>query len=72
MQRVPPRRTTSTCYQDLRLQVEVAYVTDRYFLEEYYKRLFDTGMDQETLAYWSLAEGQRASNVWTEANLQNW
>ena len=45
-------------FEDLKLQVEVAYASDRNFIEEYYKRLFDTGLDQETLAYGSLAEGQ--------------
>ena len=38
-------------YEDFRLQVEAAYISDRHFLEEYYKRLFDVGLDQETLAY---------------------
>ena len=36
-------------FEDLRLQLEVAYVSDRHFLEEYYKRLNETGLDQETL-----------------------
>ena len=57
-------------FEELRLQLEVAYVSDRNFIEEYYKRLFDTGMDQETLAYMHLAEGQPVANLWTEANLQ--
>ena len=30
-------------FEDLRLQLEVAYASDRNFIEEYYKRLFDTG-----------------------------
>ena len=38
-------------FEELRLQLEVAYASDRNFIEEYYKRLFDTGLDQETLAY---------------------
>ena len=38
-------------FEDLRLQLELAYVSDRQFLEEYYKRLNETGMDQETLGY---------------------
>ncbi len=45
-------------FEELRLQLEVAYASDRNFIEEYYKRLFDTGMDQETLAYRHLAERQ--------------
>ena len=59
-------------YQDLRLQVEAAYFTDRYFLEEYYKRLHDTGMDQETLAYGIYQKDNTAIDVWTEANPMNW
>jgi len=59
-------------FEDLRLQVEVGATTDRYFLEEYYKRLFDTGMDQETLLYLVRQKENRAFTVWAEANLQNW
>ena len=59
-------------YEDFRLQLEVGYASDRNFLEEYYKRLFDTGLDQETLAYLIRQKENRAWTVWTEANLQNW
>ncbi len=59
-------------YQDLRLQVEAAYYSDRYFLEEYYKRLHDIGMDQETLAYGIYQKDNQAVDVWTEANPMNW
>ena len=46
-------------FEDFRLQLEVAYVSDRYFLEEYYKRLFETGLDQETLGYLQSPEGEQ-------------
>ena len=59
-------------FEDLRLQVEAAYYTDRYFLEEYYKRLYDTGMDQETLAYGIYQKDNQVIDVWTEANPMNW
>ncbi len=59
-------------FQELRLQLEAAYYTDRYFLEEYYKRLHDTGMDQETLAYGIYQKDNQAIDVWTEANPMNW
>jgi len=59
-------------YEDLRLQIEVGTYSDRYFLEEYYKRLFDIGMDQETLLYGIRQKQNRAFSVWTEANLQSW
>lgn len=59
-------------YEDLRAQVEFGYLSDRYFLEEYYKRLFDVGMDQETLAYMIRQKQNWAYSIWTEANLQNW
>ncbi len=58
--------------QDFRVQVEAAYVSDRNFLEEYYKRLFDTGLDQETLVYGIKQTQNRAITIQTEANLQNW
>ncbi|MDX2037049.1 MAG: hypothetical protein SFX72_10385 [Isosphaeraceae bacterium] len=38
-------------YEDFRLNVEAAYLSDRQFEEQYYKRLFDTGLDHETLVY---------------------
>jgi hypothetical protein len=58
-------------FEDLRLQLEVAYVSDRYFLEEYYKRLTENGMDQETLAYMQWQKNNTAWNLWGEVNLQN-
>ncbi len=59
-------------YQELRLQLEVAYASDRNFIEEYYKQLFDRGMDQETLADLVWQKDNQFANLWTEANLQNW
>ena len=59
-------------YEDFRLQVEAAYVSDRHFLEEYYKRLFDVGLDQETLAYLIRQRENTAWTVMAEANLQDW
>ncbi len=59
-------------FEDLRLQLEVAYASDRNFIEEYYKQLFDTGSDQETLAYGQWQKDNQYANIWTEANVQNW
>ncbi len=59
-------------YEDMRVQLEVGFTSDRYFLEEYYKRLFDVGMDQETLAYAIKQKDNTAWTLWTEANLQSW
>jgi hypothetical protein len=59
-------------FQELRLQVEAGYASDRNFIEEYYKRLFDTGQDQETLAYGVYQWNNQTVDLWTEANLQNW
>jgi hypothetical protein len=59
-------------FDELRLQIEIGYASDRNFIEEYYKRLFDTGMDQETLAYFIWQKDNQYANLWTEANLQNW
>jgi hypothetical protein len=59
-------------FDELRLQLEVGYASDRNFIEEYYKRLFDTGMDQETIAAFVWQKDNQYANLWTEANLQNW
>lgn len=57
---------------EMRMQVELGYYTDRYFLEEYFKRLTETGLDQETLAYFINQEDGHAWSVWTEGNLMPW
>jgi len=57
-------------FEDLRLQLELAYVSDRQFLEEYYKRLNETGMDQETLGYLQYQKNNWSWDLWAEANLQ--
>src|SRR5262249_52313447 len=59
-------------FEELRLQLEAAYYSDRYFLEEYYKRLHDVGIDQETLAYGIYQKNNQAFALWTEANPMNW
>ena len=59
-------------YEDFRAQLEVGLTSDRYFLEEYYKRLFDIGLDQETLFYLIKQKQNTAWTVWAEANLQPW
>jgi hypothetical protein len=58
--------------EDLRFQLELGYVSDRHFLEEYFKRLFDMGLDQETLFYGVYQKGDTAYTLQTEANLNNW
>ncbi len=71
MQRFLPDDDEHT-YEDLRAQIEVGAYTDRYFLEEYYKRLFDAGLDQETLAYVIRSKENWAYTLWTEGNTQPW
>jgi len=58
--------------EDFRLNLEVGFVgrTDRNFLEQYFKRLFDTGLDQENLAYLIRQKENRAFTVLAETNLQ--
>jgi len=55
-------------FEDLKLQAEVGYFSDRYFLEEYYKRLFDIGMDQETLLYGQWQKDNWSMSLHAEAN----
>ena len=57
--------------EDFRFQLEASYLSDRNFLEEYYKRLFETGLDQETLAYGIYQKQNRALTLQGEVNLQN-
>lgn len=58
--------------EEMRLQIEAAYVSDRNFLEQYYKRLFDTGLDQATLGYFIRQRGNTAFTVLAQPNLQPW
>lgn len=58
-------------FDDTRLQFEFAYLSDRNFLEEYFKRLFDTGLDQATLLYFIRQRENRAFTFLAEPNLQN-
>ncbi len=57
---------------DFRIQVEAASYTDRQFLEQYYKRLFDSGLDQDTKAYLIYQHRNTATTVTTQANLMPW
>ncbi len=59
-------------FDELRLQLELGQASDRNFIEEYYKRLFDTGLDQETLAYLTWQHDNQFASIWTEGNTQNW
>jgi hypothetical protein len=58
--------------EDFRLQLEAAYNSDRNFLEQYYKRLFDSGLDEVTLAYLIYQRENRALSLLTQGNLQYW
>src|SRR5690606_20468459 len=58
--------------EDFRLQLEVAYLSDRRFLEQYYKRVFDSGMDQLTLGYLIRQRRNSALTLHTEATMMDW
>ncbi|WP_337177127.1 hypothetical protein [Paludisphaera sp.] len=58
-------------FEDRRLQLEIGYFSDRYFLEEYYKRLFDIGMDHETLLHGQWQKDNWAMSLHAEANLMD-
>ncbi len=56
--------------EDLRFQVEFGYLSDRYFLEQYYKRLNDTGLDHQTSAYAIRQNENQALSILAKGNLQ--
>jgi hypothetical protein len=58
--------------EDMRIQFEGAYTSDRHFLEQYYKNLFDSGLDQKTLVYFIYQKENRAVTAITSANTQQW
>ena len=63
--------TDADPWEDARVQAEVGYITDRHFLEQYYKRLFDIGLDQETLLYGIRQKDNTAFTALAEVNLQD-
>ncbi len=58
-------------YEDARVNLEVGFISDRYFLEQYYKRLFDIGLDHETLIYGIRQRENWAATVLAEVNPNN-
>jgi hypothetical protein len=56
--------------EDFRLNAEIGFFSDRNFLEQYFKRRFDTGLDQENLAYLIRQKQNVATTLLTEINLQ--
>jgi hypothetical protein len=58
--------------EEMRLQLEAGYLSDRNFLEQYYKRLFDSGLDQSTDAYFIRQMENRSFTALGSVNLQSW
>jgi len=58
--------------EDFRVNIETGYVgrTDRNFLEQYFKRQFDTGLDLENLIYVLRQRENHAFTLLAETNLQ--
>ena len=50
--------------EDFRVNTEIGFFSDRNFLEQYFKRRFDTGLDQENLAYLIKQKQNVASPSW--------
>ena len=59
--------------EDFRVNAEVGAVLrdDRNFLEQYFKRLFDTGLDQENLLYAIRQKQNQTLTLQAEVNLQS-
>jgi hypothetical protein len=54
--------------EDFRFNLEVGFYSDRQFLEQYYKRLFDVGFDHEVLLYGIKQKENWAATIHTEVN----
>ncbi|MEW4571208.1 hypothetical protein AB1L88_25330 [Tautonia sp. JC769] len=57
---------------DFRVQLEAAYISDRHFLEQYFKRLFDSGLDQRTRIYGIRQWRNQAITATAEAMPLDW
>ncbi|GIW87109.1 MAG: hypothetical protein KatS3mg108_1433 [Isosphaeraceae bacterium] len=58
--------------QSLRVQLEAGGYSDRHFLEQYYKWLFDSGLDQDTLAYLNYQNRNRALTLTGQVQFMDW
>ncbi|MBI5368609.1 MAG: hypothetical protein HZA54_16355 [Planctomycetes bacterium] len=56
----------------LRLDTEISYITDRFFLPEYFKREFQEGKEQETYAYLRWLDGNFGATLEAKAKLNDW
>ena len=56
--------------EDFRVAAEIGFFSDRNFLEQYFKRLFDVGLDQENLLYAIRQKQNQTLTFQTEVNLQ--
>ena len=56
--------------EDFRANFEVGFFSDRNFLEQYFKRRFDVGLDQENLTYLIKQKANTAATILAETNLQ--
>ncbi len=54
--------------EDFRFNAEVGFYSDRQFLEQYYKRLYDVGFDHEVLLYGIKQKENTAVTIHTEVN----
>lgn len=57
------------CDRYLTLQGSFAYLSDKNFLEQYYKQEFDTGLNYETFAYLSGSRGQYYGSLLAQGGL---
>ncbi len=56
--------------EDFHVNGEVGFFSDRNFLEQYFKRRFDVGLDQENLTYLIKQKQNVAATLLAETNLQ--
>ncbi|MCE9533344.1 MAG: hypothetical protein K8T89_19795 [Planctomycetes bacterium] len=59
-------------YEDFSYQGQLAYLSDRNFLEQYYKNTFDVGPNEESFAYLKYQQGQGALTLLAQKNLDRY
>ena len=55
-------------YENLSFQGQVAYLSDRNFMEQYYKYAWDQEPNEETFVYWKYQDGIGAATLLAEPN----
>jgi hypothetical protein len=65
-------RHAQRIFDDYTLQTQLSLLSDKNFLEQYFKQEFDTGFNQETFVYLKYQRDIAAASLLVKPNLRDW